>query len=351
MQNLSRTPPVVNKSGISTRRAVYANIEAYFLLPRGFHFDFKMGYLMDKNDAALIEKINELKKSRNAIILAHNFQPAEIQDVADFVGESLELCHKAAETDADVIVMCSVRFMAETAYLISPKKTVLLPEKNAGCPLSNMITQQRLRAKKKQYPDALVLCYLNTPAPVKAISDICCTASNAIEIINSIPEDREIMFVPDQYVGDWLAGQTGRDLILWPGFCSTHIKIRPEDVKSCKEEYPDAVVLAHLESIPQVKILADAILSTGGIVDYVHESEAKEFIIATEVGIVHRLQKENPDKTIVAPSERAVCGKMKLISLESVLRSLETMKEQIKLPERTRINAKKAIDKMMEFQV
>lgn len=304
---------------------------------------------MENNDAALIEKIQDLKKSRNAIILAHNFQPAEVQEVADFVGESMELCRQAAETKADVIVMCSVRFMAETAYLISPEKKVLLPEKNAGCPLANMITQQRLRQKKKEYPEALVLCYLNTPASVKAISDICCTASNAEKIINSIPEERDIIFVPDQYVGDWLAMKTNRDLILWPGFCSTHIKIRPEDVRKCKEEYPEAKVLAHLESIPQVKALADAVLSTGGIVDYVRKTDAKEIIVATESGIVSRLERENPSKTIIAPSEKAVCGKMKLISLSSVLRSLETMQEEIKLPERTRVNAKKAVDKMMEF--
>lgn len=303
---------------------------------------------MENSDAALLEKIGKIKKEKNAVILAHNFQLAEVQDAADFVGESLELVRQALTTEADVIVLCGVRFMAETAAIVSPGKTVLLPDKNAGCLLADMITVKRLREKKKEHPGATVVCYINTPAGVKALSDICCTATNAVPIIDSLPADKEIMFVPDQYLGDYVATQTGRDLILWPGFCSPHIKIRPEDITREKEAHPDARVIVHMECIPLVKARADAVLSSGGIVEYARQTDAREIIVGTETGILHRLRKENPDKTFIAASERATCAKMRMITLDTILWSLESMTEQIKVPERTRVRAKKAVDRMLE---
>ncbi len=303
---------------------------------------------MENSDAALLEKIDKIKKEKNAVILAHNYQLAEVQDVADFVGESLELVQQAAVTEADVIVLCGVKFMAETAVIVSPEKTVLLPDKNAGCLLADMITVKRLREKKKEYPGAIVVCYINTSAGVKALSDICVTATNAVRIIGNLPADKEIIFVPDQYLGDYVATQTGRDLILWPGFCSPHIKIRSEDITREKEEHPDAKVIVHMECIPIVKARADAVLSSGGIVEYARKTDAKEIIVGTEPNILHRLRKENPDKTFIPASERATCAKMKMITLDTVLWSLESMTEPITVPEGTRLKAKKAIDRMLE---
>ncbi|MEE8419590.1 MAG: quinolinate synthase NadA [Dehalococcoidales bacterium] len=304
---------------------------------------------MDDPSTALLNKIYALKKSRNAIFLAHNYQLGEIQDIADFVGDSLELSQKAARTDADVILFCGVHFMAETASVLCPDKTVLLPNRHAGCPMASMITPAQLRKKKKEHPGAIVVCYVNTTAAVKAESDICCTSANAVKIVESLPPDKEIIFVPDQYLGSHVAAQTGRKMILWPGFCNTHVRILPEDITRLRSEYPEAKVLAHPECRPEVTALADAVMSTGGIIRYSRESETRELIIATEIGILHRLRKENPGKRFIPVTEQAVCPRMKLITLDTVLWSLEKMSYQIKVPDKIRLKAKAAVDRMLEI--
>lgn len=296
----------------------------------------------------LIEKIGRLKQDHNAVILAHNYQPAEIQDLADFRGDSLGLSVKAAETDADVIVFCGVKFMAETAAILSPQKTVLLPDRLAGCPLADMITAEQLRELKKKHPDALVVCYVNSSAKVKAESDYCCTSANAVEIVNSLPEDRPIIFVPDQHLGRFVSERTGRDLILWPGYCHVHVVITEQDIKNAKAKHPDAVVMAHPECTEPVKALSDQLLSTGQMLRYADKSDAKKFIIATEIGMIHALKKQNPQVEFIPASQKAVCPNMKLITLEKVLWSLQDMQYKITVPQDIRTKAKKAIDKMVE---
>ncbi|MBN2455320.1 MAG: quinolinate synthase NadA, partial [Sedimentisphaerales bacterium] len=235
-------------------------------------------------DKTLPERIQQLKIERNAIVIAHNYQPGEIQDIADFCGDSLGLSIKAAKSDADVIVFCGVRFMAETAAILSPRKTVLMPDKSAGCTLADMITAEQLRKLKSQHPDALVVCYVNSSAEVKAESDYCCTSANAVEVVDSLPQDREIIFVPDQHLGQFAGEKTSRKLILWPGYCASHVVITEDDISQAKEKYPDAVVMAHPECTEPVKALADEILSTGQMLRFVKSSSAKCFIIATETG-------------------------------------------------------------------
>ncbi len=303
---------------------------------------------MEDPNGALLNKIYDFKKRRNAIFLVHNYQLGEIQDIADFVGDSLELSQKAARTDADVILFCGVHFMAETASILCPDKTVLLPDRHAGCPMASMITPARLRKKQREHPGATVVCYVNTTAAVKAESDICCTSANAAKIVESLPPDEEIIFVPDQYLGGYVAAQTGRKMILWPGFCNTHVRILPGDITRLRSEYPEAKVLAHPECRPEVTALADAVMSTGGIIRYSRETETRELIIATEIGILHRLRKENPGKRFIPVTEQAVCPRMKLITLDTVLWSLEKMSYQIKVPDRIRLKAKAAVDRMLE---
>lgn len=303
---------------------------------------------MDNSDARLIEKITSLKNAKNAIILAHNYQLGEIQDIADFVGDSLELSQKAAGTTADVIVFCGVHFMAETAAILCPEKTVLLPDTHAGCPMADMLTVKRLREEKKKHPNAKVVCYVNSTAAVKAESDVCCTSANAVRIIEKLSAAEEILFIPDQYLGNYVAGKTGRNMILWPGFCPTHVRIQPQDISRLKVEHPQAKALVHPECRPEVIALADEVLSTGGMVRFAYETEAEEMIIGTEMGLIHRLRKENPGKRFIPASEQAICPRMKLITLETVLWSLEQMTHQIRIPERTRLKAKTAVDKMLE---
>jgi len=302
---------------------------------------------MGNRDAELVEKISALKKRRNAVILAHNYQLGEVQDIADFVGDSLELSQRAAETDAGVIVFCGVQFMAETASILCPEKVVLLPDINAGCLLADMITAERLRAKKKEHPQAVVVCYVNSPAEVKAESDICCTSANAVRVVESL-DAREILFVPDQYLGHYVSSRTGKKMILWPGFCPTHVRISPERIKELKREYPQAKVVAHPECRPEVIALADAVLSTGGMCGYARRDEVREMIVGTEVGIIHRLRKENPGKRFIPASEQAICPDMKLITPEKILWSLEKMSPEVKVPERIRLRAKAAVDKILE---
>jgi quinolinate synthase len=232
---------------------------------------------MKNRDAELTQKVSTLKKKRNAVILVHNYQLGEIQDIADFVGDSLELSQNAARTDADVIVFCGVHFMAETASIVCPDKVVLLPDINAGCPMADMITAERLRAMKKEHPEVVVVCYINSSAEVKAESDICCTSANAVDVVESL-DAREIIFIPDQYLGHYVSARTGRKMILWPGFCPTHVRIEPERIKELKREYPQAKVVVHPECRPEVIALADEVASTSGMCRYAQRPEVKEMV-------------------------------------------------------------------------
>ncbi len=303
---------------------------------------------MTDRETGLIEKIRAVREKRGAIILAHNYQLGEVQDLADFVGDSLELSQRAAETDAGVIVFCGVHFMAETAAILSPDKVVLLPEVHAGCPMADMITAERLRDKKKEHPHAVVVCYVNSSAEVKAESDICCTSANAVAVIESLDAE-EILFVPDQYLGDYVSTKTDKKMILWPGFCPTHARITADRVSELKQEYPGAKLVVHPECRPEVIALADEVLSTGGMCRYAQRDDVREMIVGTEMGIIHRLRKENPGKRFIAVSEQAICPNMKSITLEKVLWSLEEMEPEVKVPEDIRLRARDAVDKMLKI--
>ena len=298
--------------------------------------------------SSIVDKIQTLKNQHHAVILAHNYQPGVIQDIADYTGDSLGLSVQAAQTDADVIVFCGVLFMAETAAILSPDKTVLLPDKGAGCPMADMINAEQLRKLKAEHPDALVVCYVNSTAEIKALSDYCCTSGNALELVKTLPQDREILFVPDKNLGGYIVEQTGREMVLWPGYCSTHVRILTDDVRQARSEYPDAVVLAHPECNPDVREIADELLSTGQMLKFAKTSDVNEFIIATEKGIIHSLKKQNPNKQFYPVTEKAVCPNMKKISLEKVAWALEDMQYQITVPEPTRSEAKRSLDRMLE---
>ena len=302
--------------------------------------------MSDRRDDTLREQILKLKKERNAVILSHNYQRGEVQDIADFVGDSLELSQKAAKTDADMIVFCGVHFMAETAAILNPGRTVLLPDAGAGCPMANMINAEQLRQQKQKMPKATVVTYINSTAAVKAESDYCCTSANGVKIVGSI-DNPEIIFVPDQYLGDFIAKRTGKTLTLWPGYCPTHMRILPEDIVHRREEHPKAKVVVHPECRPDVIAMADEALSTSGIIRYAAHPEVKELIVGTEVEILHRLNKENPGKQFYAASKKAVCPNMKKITLDKILESLETMTPAITVPEEIRVRAKAAVDRML----
>lgn len=302
---------------------------------------------MENSDAKLIDEILSLKRGRNAVILAHNYQLGEVQDIADFVGDSLQLSQNAAKTEADVIVFCGVHFMAETASILCPDKIVLLPDIHAGCPMADMITAERLRERKRELPGATVVCYINSSAEVKAESDVCCTSANAVKVTESL-DAKEILFIPDQYLGHYISTKTNKRMILWPGFCPTHIRIQPQYITALRREYPQAKVVVHPECRPEVIALADEVLSTGGMCRYASKSEVREMIVGTEIGIIHRLRKENPGKKFIPASEQAVCPRMKLITLERVLWSLEEMVPEVKVPEETRLKAKAAVDRMLQ---
>ncbi len=302
----------------------------------------------------LVEKIQNLKQQLNAVILAHNYQPGEIQDMADFTGDSLGLSIKAAQTDAETIVFCGVYFMAETAAILSPEKTVLLPEKLAGCPMADMITAEQLRDLKGKHPGSPVVCYVNSPAEVKAESDYCCTSANAVEVVNSLPKDKKIIFVPDRYLGGFAAEKTARDIVLWPGYCPTHIMITEDDIKNAKAQFPDAIAMTHPECTEPVRKLSDQILSTGQMLSFVRQSDAKRFIVATEIGIIHTLKKLNPNAEFIAASQKAICPNMKKITLEKVLWSMEDSaqggsKYKITVPDDIRMGATKSLDRMVEI--
>ncbi|MHB9132890.1 MAG: quinolinate synthase NadA [Armatimonadota bacterium] len=296
----------------------------------------------------MVTEIRRLQQERNAVILAHNYQAPEIQDLADYTGDSLELSIKASHLPGyDVIVFCSVDFMAETAKLLSPEKTVLLPDKAAGCPMAHMITPEALRQKKAEHPGVPVVCYVNSSAAVKAESDITCTSANAVKIVNSLDAD-EVLFVPDKYLGSWVQRHTDKRLILWPGYCPTHNRIVPEHILALKAAHPIAEVMAHPECTPDVADVADHVVSTGGMARVARESVADEFIVATEEGMLHRLRKENPDKIFYHVGTMATCPNMKKTTLEKVLASLQEMQYAIEVPADIAERARLAIQRMLD---
>jgi quinolinate synthase len=294
----------------------------------------------------IVEKIQELKKQRNAVLLVHNYQLPEVQDIADHIGDSLELSRIAAKVDQKAIVFCGVYFMAETASILCPDKTILVPDPNAGCPMANMITAQDVRNLRARYPKAVVVGYVNTPADVKAELDVCCTSANAVDVVRNIKES-EIVFVPDKYLADYVSRKTGRHLIAWEGYCPTHVKIMPVDIARLKEAHPRALVLVHPECRPDVVGMADEALSTGGMCKFVAKSAADEFIIGTENGIIHRLQKDNPAKKFYPSGDHAICPNMKRTTLEKVLWSLEEMQTEVRVTDDIRRRARAAIDRMV----
>ncbi|HEY3298853.1 MAG TPA: quinolinate synthase NadA [Armatimonadota bacterium] len=294
----------------------------------------------------LLGVIDVFRERRNAIILAHNYQLPEIQDAADFVGDSLELSRKAAETECETIVFCGVHFMAETAKILSPNKTVLIPDIKAGCPMSDMINVEQLREFKAQHPGLPVVAYVNTSAAVKAEVDVCCTSANAIKIVEAVDSD-EILFVPDKCLADYVATHTNKKIIAYPGFCPTHHRILPEEILKQKAAHPDALVIAHPECPRAVIELADEVASTSGMLRIVKESKAPEFIMATEMGMLHRLKKENPEKKFYSPSERTICPNMKKITLEKLAWALEDEQYKIELSKETMDKARGAIERMI----
>jgi quinolinate synthase len=298
-----------------------------------------------------MQKIDDLKARNNAVILAHTYQPAEVQDIADYVGDSYGLSVKATETDADVIVFCGVMFMAETAAILNPDKKVIIPEPEAGCPMAEMIDARELAELKARHPEHIVICYVNSTAEVKALSDICCTSSNALKIVRQIPESQGIIFVPDKHLGSWIEEQTGRSMILWDGFCTTHVRITPQMLQEQKQAHPDAPLLIHPEAPREARDRADAVLSTGGMVTYVEESDAREFIIATEIGIIHTLRKKAPEKRFYSlPPEEIICPNMKKGSVEATIRALEgTGGARVTVPESIARQAKTSLEKMLEM--
>ncbi|OPY87066.1 MAG: Quinolinate synthase A [Smithella sp. PtaU1.Bin162] len=297
----------------------------------------------------IIDKINKLKKEKNAVVLVHNYQLPEIHDIADFVGDSLGLSIEAANTTADVIVFCGVHFMAETAKILSPQKKVLLPDKNAGCPMADMIDAESLKALKAKHPRAVSLCYVNTSAAVKAECDYCCTSANALKMVQHIlAGHEEIIFVPDRYLASFVSAQVQRNFILWNGHCPIHAAILPEHIAGAKKQHPHAKVLIHPECKPDITALADIVTSTEGMCRYVKDSTEKEFIIGTELGIIARMQKENPGKLFYPASGKAICPDMKRTTLAKVLRSLTDMTYEITVPQNIVNKARLAIERMTQ---
>ncbi|MBI2842171.1 MAG: quinolinate synthase NadA [Armatimonadetes bacterium] len=294
----------------------------------------------------ITDSINSLRRERKAVILAHNYQNGEVQDIADFTGDSLELSRKAAATDADVIVFCGVHFMAETAKILSPQKTVLLPDPHAGCPMANMVDLARLREFKAQHPGLPVVAYVNTTAEVKAESDICCTSANAVKVVEAIDAD-EIICLPDKSLAGYIASQTKKRIVPYPGYCPTHHRILSQDVMRAKKEHPTAKVLAHPECTSDVVELADVVASTSGMIRWVAGSAGQEFILCTERGIIHKMQKDNPGKKFYNPCGLNICPNMKKITLEKVLWSLEDMVHEVTVPDDIISRAQRAIEGML----
>jgi quinolinate synthase len=292
------------------------------------------------------QEIRRLLDQHDAILLAHNYQRDEIQEIADITGDSLALSISAAETEHKVIVFCGVHFMAESAALLAPDKVVLIPRSDAGCPMADMVTAEGLREMKKKYPDATVVTYVNSTAAVKAESDICCTSSNAINVINSLDAD-EVILVPDQNLGRYIAKHTDKTCYFWEGYCPTHERLSVEDIERAKQEHPDALFMAHPECPPEILDMADHICSTSGMYSYANENPASKFIIGTEMGILYRLRKDNPEKEFILPTSKLICPNMKLTSLEDVLKCLQTMSPEVCVPDDVRDKARLTLDRML----
>ena len=293
------------------------------------------------------DEIESLKRERRAVILAHNYCRGEVQDVADFTGDSLELARRAAEVDADVIVFCGVYFMAETAAILNPCKTVLIPDPTAGCPMADMVTAAQLRELKAKHPGAAAVCYVNSTAEVKAECDMCVTSGNAERVMATFPADREIIFVPDQHLGSHIMGLLGRKYILWPGYCPTHAALSAKSIADARAAHPGAPVLVHPECARDVREAADERLSTGGMCRYARESAAKEILVGTEVGILHRLRRENPEKAFYPVNERLVCPNMKKTTLENLAEALREMKHRVIVPDDIAERARRAVEAML----
>lgn len=300
------------------------------------------------NKAEIKDKISKLKKERGAVILAHNYQVGDVQDVADYIGDSLGLSQQAAKVKEEVIVFCGVHFMAETAAILAPAKTILMPEINAGCPMADMITAEELREWKRNYPGGKVVCYVNTSAAVKAECDVCCTSANAVNVVNSIEGD-EILFVPDKNLAAYAARHTQKKIIPWDGYCYVHNNILARDVREKKRRYPEAEVWVHPECRPEVIDIADMILSTGGMVKEARITTKKDIIIGTETGIIYRIKKENPTKNFYPARDQALCSNMKKTDLKKVLRSLEDMVYKVEVPLEISQRARGSIEKMVSL--
>jgi len=297
----------------------------------------------------ITKEIAALKKERNAIILAHNYQLPEIQDIADQVGDSLELARISQNIAQETVLFCGVYFMAEITKILNPEKTVIMPDLHAGCPMANMITPQQLVEKKKNHPNAAVVCYVNSNADVKALSDVCCTSANGVRVVRSLNE-KEIIFIPDQYLGSYIARQLpDKKFHLWPGYCPTHMVFSKERLEALREDYPGAKIIAHPECRLDVQEIADKICSTSQMISYARESEAGQFIICTELGMLHRLKKENPDKEFIPGSPSAVCPNMKLTTQEKILWALENNEHKIDVAETTRQQALGSIERMLKL--
>lgn len=297
-------------------------------------------------NTSLMDEIISLKEKRDAIILVHNYQLPEVQDIADLCGDSLELSRAAATMDGEVIVFCGVDFMAETAAILSPEKTVLLPAPDSCCPMAQMISAEELRLAKARNPDAAVVCYVNTTAEVKAESDICCTSSNAVNVVNSVEQDR-VIFVPDRNLGRYAARFTKKEILPWEGFCIVHDQITPAKVAAARQAHPGAVLLVHPECRPDVIDLADHVASTSGIIHLVSTSPEQDFIIGTEVGILHRLEKESPEKRCYPLSQAAICRNMKQTTLKKIRDALQTLRPRITVPDEIADRARRAIERML----
>lgn len=298
-------------------------------------------------DETLRREIDFWRRKRNAVILAHFYQRPEVQEIADFVGDSLQLAQQAARLQAEVAVVCGVHFMAESVSLLCPQAAVLLPDEKAGCPLADTVTAGDLRRQKEENPQALIVSYINTSAAVKAASDICCTSSNAAEVVKSLPPEREVIFVPDKNLGNWVQRQTGRQIKVWEGFCGVHAHLTREEVLARKALFPEAKVLVHPECAPEVTELADGVFSTAGILRQAQLSDAHSFIIGTEEGLLYQLRKHCPGKKFYLASEKLVCEEMKRITLEKVLEALKTLSPRIEVPEGIAKGAKAALDRML----
>ncbi len=294
----------------------------------------------------LIRKIKKLKKEKNAVIVAHNYQPDAVQEIADYVGDSFGLSKKAAELDEELIVFCGVKFMAESAKTVAPGKTVLIPEINAGCPMADMADLESLRKFKKEHSDAAVVSYVNSSAAVKSESDICCTSSNAVRVVESLDEQK-VIFLPDKNLGNYVSKNTDKEIIFWEGFCPTHNRVSTADVDNMREKYPEAPLLVHPECRPEIVERADYIGSTAGILNYAAESEAEKMIIGTEKGLFYRLKADNPDKEFYLLSPGLICRNMKKTNLQKIADSLENMETVIELDEELRLKAEAALNKML----